>query len=75
MYEQYGTMTERLIVVAVIIATGGIIFLILRASPLLFKILGFGGLKAISRIMGFLVMAIGVEFIIHGIVDLVKGTI
>lgn len=75
MYEDYGSWSERFMITGVILATAMIIYLILRTSPLLFRVLGFGGLKAISRIMGFLVMAIGVEFIISGIIQLVKGAI
>jgi len=44
----------------------------LRGAPFLFKVLGVAGLKAISRIMGFLVMAIGIQYIIAGGVSLVN---
>ncbi|MCL4118176.1 UNVERIFIED_CONTAM: hypothetical protein GTU68_003082 [Idotea baltica] len=50
------------------------VFSILRASPMIFKFLGVSGIKAISRIMGFLVMAIGIELIISSIRQiLLKG--
>ncbi len=75
LYGQYGEVSEKLIITGVVITTGAIIYLILRSSPLLFKLLGFAGLQAISRIMGFLVMAIGVEYIISGIINIVKGAI
>jgi multiple antibiotic resistance protein len=44
-----------------------IVYLILRFAPLLYQILGEAGLRALSRIMGFIVMSIGVQFIIGGI--------
>ena len=47
------------------------VYLILRSSPYLFRIMGVAGIKALSRIMGFLVMAIGVQYVIGGVVDLV----
>lgn len=75
MHQQYNNSIEWIIISSVVVTVGGVVYLILRTSPLLFKVLGFGGLKAISRIMGFLVMAIGVEYIIKGIVALVQGTI
>jgi multiple antibiotic resistance protein len=71
----YSGLTDwsAIIVVAVVILImGGIVNLILRFSPYLHKLLGVAGLKAMSRIMGFLVMAIGIQYIIMGIVDLVK---
>lgn len=71
MFAEYTITQERLLITGVIIFTGILIFLILKASPLLFRILGHSGLKAIARIMGFLVMAIAVEYIVSGIVRLV----
>ncbi len=50
---------------------GGLVWLSLRAAPLLFRVFGTGGLSAIARIMGFLVVAIGVQFIVDGLVHLV----
>ena len=62
----------RLIVTGVVILTGLIVYLILASAPYLYKLLAEAGLKALTRIMGFLVMAIGIQYIIVGIVDLVK---
>ena len=62
---------DQLLIAIVVITTGALIYLILNISPLLFKLLGVAGLKAISRIMGFIVMAIGIQYAITGIVELV----
>ncbi len=72
MYAENVQWEDRFLIAGVILATGVIVYGILRSSPYLFKLLGLGGIKAMSRIMGFLVMAIGVQYIISGIVDLVK---
>lgn len=50
-----------------VLAMGLVVAMILLASPYLFRIIGVGGLNAISRIMGFLAMAIGVQFVINGV--------
>ncbi|NJL73828.1 MAG: MarC family NAAT transporter [Saprospiraceae bacterium] len=55
-----------------IIVTGIIIYLILRSSAYLHRMMGETGLKVISRIMGFLVMAIGTQYIIAGIYQLIN---
>ena len=68
----YNTWEERLIVSGVILLNGLIVYLILRSAPLMNRFLGVSGLKAGSRIMAFITMAIGVQFIIVGIVALVK---
>jgi multiple antibiotic resistance protein len=73
-FDEYDTINERLIILVVIALCASIVYLILRSSPILFKFLGEAGLKAISRIMGFLVMSIGIEYVISGIVTLV-GTL
>ena len=60
-------------VTVAIILTGLIVFASLSFSPVLFKFMGRAGLRALSRIMGFLVMAIGTQYIITGVVHLVEA--
>jgi len=55
-----------------ILLLAGATYVILRSSPLLFKLLGQGGISAMSRIMGFIVMTIGIQFIINGVMPLLK---
>jgi len=71
-FSAYPDMSNKLIIASVIIATGIIIYIILRFSPLLFKLLGQAGLKAVARIMGFIVLAIGIEYIVSGTLQLAK---
>ena len=73
LYSEHSAWNSRLLIAAVIVVTGIIIYFILRSSPYLFRLLGVAGLKALSRIMGFIVMAIGIQFIIGGVVDLVMS--
>ena len=68
----FDTWEEKLIVSGVILLNGLIVYLILRSAPLMNRFLGVSGLKAGSRIMAFITMAIGVQFIIAGVVALVK---
>lgn len=72
MFKQHPSWDERVWILAAIVAMGLMVYLTLRSAPLLFKLFGQGGLSAIARIMGFLVVAIGVEFIVNGLVHLVK---
>jgi multiple antibiotic resistance protein len=72
-YAEYENWNERLVISVVIILLGLIVYLVLRSAPLLYKFLGATGLKAGSRIMAFITMAIGVQFIIAGVVALVKS--
>ncbi len=72
LYLETPEFGQKLIIVLSILAMGGIAVGVLLLAPKLNKLLGVAGLKAISRLMGFLVMAIGVQYIIQGVVDLVS---
>lgn len=65
-------LDSTLVIASVIISTGVIVYLILRLAPFLSNLLGVSGLKAVTRIMGFIVMAIAVQYIITGIYNLVQ---
>ncbi len=74
-YAEYEEWSMRFVIMGVIVATALLIYIVLRTSPYLFKLLGYAGLKAISRIMGFIVMAIGIQYIITGVFSLVNSLI
>lgn len=60
----------KLSAVALAIAIMGlIIFLALRSSTWVLKLLGPSGIKALSRMLGLFVMAIGVQLILNGLAD------
>ena len=62
---------ERFVIAAAVVLMGGLIYLTLRLAPMLRRVLGLSGLRALSRIMGFLVLAIGIQLLVGGIVALV----
>jgi multiple antibiotic resistance protein len=71
-YNQHPEWSERSMILGAILALGVLVWGCLRIAPFLFKIFGPGGLNAIARIMGFIVIAIGVQFIVNGLVHLVQ---
>ena len=72
LFTKHPDWDNRLLVIAAILSMAALIYLTLRYAGLLFKVLGSSGLKALSRIMGFLVMSIGIQYLIYGVVGLVK---
>lgn len=50
-----------------------LIFLVLRSAHYLAKYLGASGIVAISRIVGFLTVAIGIQYIISAILSIIRG--
>lgn len=67
---ELSTPMTYLVISIGIILSAMIIWLCLRAAGLLNRWLGANGIAAISRIMGFLMVCIGVQFAINGVRDL-----
>lgn len=58
------------VVIAIIVAAL-LSWLVLRGAGGLRRVLGMNGVNSLSRIMGFLLVCIGVQFVINGVRDLV----
>lgn len=65
-------LINKLLIVAAILAVAITVFLILRSANYISKLLGASGIVAISRIIGFLVLAIGIQYIINSLLILFK---
>ena len=63
LYQEYQSWNDKLIAVAAIFAVCLATLLVLRSSHYIVAMLGASGINAISRIIGFIVIAIGVEYI------------
>lgn len=57
--------------ICIFISVALILWFCLRSANFIMKALGRGGIEAISRLMGFLLVCVGVQFIINGIFELV----
>ena len=49
-----------------------ILWVSLRSSGGIMRLVGKGGIEAISRLMGFLLVCMGVQFIINGVLEIVQ---
>lgn len=49
------------------------IYLVLKSAHYLSRILGSSGIVAISRIVGFLTIAIGIQYIISSVLSIIRG--
>jgi MarC family membrane protein len=72
-YEEHQKTEEIIFSCLAILAVSILIFLILRSAHYLAKILGSSGIVAISRIIGFLTIAIGIQYIISSVLSIVRG--
>jgi len=71
--NQGSTFMHYLILGGELMAVALLIWLCLVAAPFLAKLLGRTGINIVTRIMGLILAAIGVEFIAHGIIELFPG--
>lgn len=66
-FSDYGLITASILIVAIFV------YLVLRISPFFVKLLGKTGLNAMTRMMGFISLCIGVQFIINGLVPILES--
>ena len=45
---------------------------VMRSSGAIMRLVGKGGIEAISRLMGFLLVCMGVQFIINGVLEIIS---
>lgn len=68
--QEYLLFKEKLFLVLAIMAVSIVIYFILRSSAVIVKALGASGINALSRIIGFIVIAIGIEYILSALTTL-----
>jgi MarC family membrane protein len=73
MYPDYPEIWQKVIAVLAMASVALVIFLMLRSAHYLSRILGASGIVAISRIIGFITVAIGVQYIISSVQNIIKA--
>lgn len=69
-FGQASGLKEYLWMVLAIVAVALLSYLVLRSSPKVNRFLGKAGMASLSRMMGFIVLSIGVSMILNGILPL-----
>ncbi|AXO79502.1 MarC family NAAT transporter [Olleya aquimaris] len=73
-YNQEFVLTSQILtIVGSILLAAVAIYIILKSAHFIVKFLGASGINALSRIIGFIVIAIGVEYIISSVVDILTN--
>lgn len=70
--QEYDNISDTVIIISAIILATICIYLILKSSFIIAKSLGASGINALSRIIGFIVIAIGVQLVISSVVDILN---
>ena len=71
-HQEHNTTSAIIYSCFAILTVAVLIFIILKSAHYLARILGSAGIVAISRIVGFLTIAIGIQYIISSILNIVK---
>ena len=69
----HGDALDRGVIYAVVLAVFLVSFLLLLAGERLFRLLGRSGLAVFSRIMGLILAAIAVQFVVNGLLQALPG--
>ena len=72
--QEFEELNKVLIILGAIMLTTVCIYLILKSSFYIVKILGASGINALSRIIGFIVISIGIESIISAVINIFNIT-
>src|SRR6218665_1183345 len=72
-YQEHHELNEIIISTLAILAIAVAIFAILKSAHYLARILGASGIVAISRIVGFIVISIGIQYIVSALINIIKG--
>lgn len=74
-YQEHQTTDAIVASSLAVFAVSVVIFLMLKSAHYLAKILGASGIVAISRIIGFIVIAIGIQYIVSATINIIKGNL
>ncbi len=65
--SQHSHFADYFVLFGAIVLVAAASYLVLRVAPKMVKVLGKTGMTALTRMMGFIALCIGVQFIINGI--------
>tara|TARA_B100000809_G_C15069610_1_gene505497 strand:- start:554 stop:1186 length:633 start_codon:yes stop_codon:yes gene_type:complete len=70
--QEYQSLVDILLIGGALVMAALSIYIVLKSAHLIVNFLGASGINALSRIIGFIVIAIGVEYIMASVVDIVS---
>ena len=71
--SQFASPSQLLALSLVVVAFSLFSWLVFRAAPLLFRLMGKTGINVVTRIMGLIMMSLGIEIMVAGIKHMFPG--
>ncbi|MDO4224822.1 MAG: MarC family protein [Bergeyella zoohelcum] len=72
MYDEYPNFVDKGIIITAVLGVAISIFLIFRSGNYITKFLGKSGMLTLSKIIGFLVLAIGIQYVVNSLLIIFK---
>lgn len=72
-YQENERATDKAWIVGALVAAALAVYLILSSSQIIARGLGASGITALGRIIGFIIIAIGIEYLITGLADIIPS--
>lgn len=73
--NEFSTLALKIAPVCTFFIVAVILWICLRSANTIMRIIGKGGVEAVSRLMGFLLVCMGVQFIINGVLEIITTQI
>jgi multiple antibiotic resistance protein len=73
--QEYSAIPDKLTIIGSVVLVSLITFLLLNISRIITKKLGDSGMNSLARIIGFIVIAIGIEFILSSLISIASHLI
>ena len=71
-HQENELLSDRLLIVGAVFLTCLLTCILLMSSNMIMRALGASGINALSRIIGFIVISIGVEYILSTLIEIFK---
>ncbi|MBK8858523.1 MAG: MarC family NAAT transporter [Opitutaceae bacterium] len=62
--------TDYVAIILGILVVAGIIYSTLRVSSRIVQVIGLTGMNALTKVMGFLILCIGIQFVVNGVLGI-----
>jgi multiple antibiotic resistance protein len=73
MNQSFESTNAYILASSAVLAVSFAVYLVLRSSQFIVKMLGASGINGVSRIIGFIVIAIGVEYVSSAVQEIIIG--
>ncbi len=68
--ETYSAFNDQLIIIGAVFLTCAVTLILMLSGRVIVKALGASGINALSRIIGFIVISIGIEYVVSTIIEI-----